>query len=77
MLELVLALKLLTQLTPSADHVARVQQNAQLRTARVEPNASATSGTALSKREGQQLRAACERFVAAQPGKVIDLRRHQ
>jgi hypothetical protein len=59
------------------DHVARVQQNAQLSMTRVELSAPPASGTALSSRERQELRAACERFIAQQPGKLIDLRTAQ
>jgi hypothetical protein len=74
MLELVVALKLLAQQAP--DHVARVQQNTQLR---IVPATTATSQPRpqLSAAEREELRAACERFVAEQPGKVIDLRKTQ
>jgi hypothetical protein len=77
MLEFVLALKLLAQQPASADHVLRLQQNAQLqvRTMQVEtPRVSPASGTMLSRKERLELRSACERFVEEQSGKLIDLR---
>jgi hypothetical protein len=77
MLELVVALKLLTQQAPLADHAARFQQNPQLRAMQIEAAATPKSATPLSSRERQELRAACERFVAEQPSKVIDLRKAQ
>jgi hypothetical protein len=75
MLELVVALKLLAQQAP--DHVAHVQQNAQLRLTRAETTRTSQPRPQLSAAERQELRAECERFVAEQPGKVIDLRKIQ
>ena len=73
MLECVIALKLLAQQAP--DEVARVQQNAQLRVVRAEMPATRQPRRQLTAAEREELRAACERFVAEQPGKVIYLRK--
>jgi hypothetical protein len=75
MLEYVVALKLLAQRAP--DHVPRVQQNAHLRLTRAETTPVPQPRRQLSAAERQELRAACERFVAEQRGKVIDLRKAQ
>jgi hypothetical protein len=60
-----------------AEFARQNQQNAQFRLMRAEPTPTMHSRTQLSTAERQQLRAACERLVAEQPGKVIDLRRAQ
>jgi hypothetical protein len=79
MLEFALAMKLLAQQPPAADHVLRLQQSAQLqvRTVPAERRQAAQPAgepATLTRTQRRQLRQACERFVEEHATKVHDLR---